>query len=177
MNAARYDGLTALMAGCGQTNAELVKALLAKGANPNAQDTRGVTACHMAAEVGALDVVTALVPAGADCTIMAAQAAITPLIVAAAAGEEEMVSLLLAITTDVRAQRIEGREKLEVPTASWLDAACSVPPPTHRVCSLPPTCGGVRADCGGVALWRCDIATLRWCDVGRWMLFTLTSPR
>jgi len=57
----------------------------------------------MAAEVGAVDVVTALVQAGADCTLMAHAAAITPLIVAAAAGEEEMVSLLLAITTDVDA--------------------------------------------------------------------------
>ena len=62
-----------------------------------------MTACHMAAEVGAVDVVTSLVQAGADCTVMASTAAITPLIVAAAAGEEEMTSLLLAITTDVDA--------------------------------------------------------------------------
>ena len=54
------------------------------GANPNAVDSRGVSACHMAAEVGAHDVVSALVQAGADCDLMAAQAAITPLIVAAA---------------------------------------------------------------------------------------------
>lgn len=103
VNTARYDGLTALMAGCGGTSSTLVQTLLDAGADPNAQDTRGVTACHMAAEVGALDVVTALVQAGADCTIMAHAAAITPLIVAAAAGEEEMVSLLLAITTEVDA--------------------------------------------------------------------------
>ena len=103
VNTARYDGLTALMAGCGQTSVELVQTLLDKGAQPNAVDTRGVSACHMAAEVGALDIVTALVQAGADCTVMAHAAAITPLIVAAAAGMEEMVSLLLAITTDVDA--------------------------------------------------------------------------
>ena len=47
----------------------------------------------MAAEVGAVGVVTALVQAGADCTVMAHAAFITPLIVAAAAGEDEMVSL------------------------------------------------------------------------------------
>ena len=29
------------MAGCGQTNTELVKVLLDSGANPNAMDTRG----------------------------------------------------------------------------------------------------------------------------------------
>jgi ankyrin repeat protein len=103
VNTARYDGLTALMAGCGQTSVELVQTLLDKGAQPNAVDMRGVSACHMAAEVGALDIVTALVQAGADCTVMAHAAAITPLIVAAAAGMEEMVSLLLAITTDVDA--------------------------------------------------------------------------
>ena len=91
------------MAGCGQTNASMVKALLDAGAAPNAADSRGVTACHMAAEVGAIDVVTSLVQAGADCTVMAHAAAITPLIVAAAAGEEEMVRLLLAITTEVDA--------------------------------------------------------------------------
>ena len=87
VNAARHDGLTALMAGCGQVGVPLVKALLDAGAEPNAQDSRGVTACHMAAEVGAVDVVTLLVQAGADCTVMAHVAAITPLIVAAAAGE------------------------------------------------------------------------------------------
>ena len=103
VNAARHDGLTALMAGCGQVGVPLVKALLDAGAEPNAQDSRGVTACHMAAEVGAVDVVTLLVQAGADCTVMAHVAAITPLIVAAAAGEEEMSALLLAITTEVDA--------------------------------------------------------------------------
>jgi hypothetical protein len=51
VNTARYDGLTALMAGCGQTNAALVKALLEAKAEPNAKDSRGVAACHMAAEV------------------------------------------------------------------------------------------------------------------------------
>ena len=75
--------------------------LLESGADPNAMDNRGVTACHMAAEVGAVDIVTALVQNGADCTVMAHAAAITPLIVAAAAGEEEMVALLLAITVKV----------------------------------------------------------------------------
>lgn len=101
VNTQRYDGLTALMAGCGQTNAELLEVMLGAGANPNTKDSRGVTACHMAAEVGAVDVVAALVKAGADCTVMADNAAITPLIVAAAAGEEQMVSLLLALTTNV----------------------------------------------------------------------------
>lgn len=57
----------------------------------------------MAAEVGAVDVVAALVEAGGDCTIMAHAAAITPLVVASAAGEAEMVSLLLALTSDVDA--------------------------------------------------------------------------
>jgi len=49
----------------------------------------------MAAEIGAVDVVQQLVAAGADCTIMA-ESAITPLIVAAAAGEEAMVDLLIS---------------------------------------------------------------------------------
>ena len=56
-------------------------------------------ACHMAAEIGAVEVVRPLVAAEADCTIMA-ESAITPLIVAAAAGEEEMVRLADLIVTN-----------------------------------------------------------------------------
>ena len=54
----------------------------------------------MAAEIGAVDVVHPLVAAGADCTVMA-ESAITPLIVAAAAGEESMVALLISLSSDV----------------------------------------------------------------------------
>ena len=53
----RTDGLTATMAAASQSEPGLVQALLAAGGDANAKDTRGVTACHMAAEIGAVDVV------------------------------------------------------------------------------------------------------------------------
>ena len=60
----RYDGLTALMAAAGQGSVKVVEKLIEAGADTTITDSRGVSACHMAAEVGGTDVVAALVRAG-----------------------------------------------------------------------------------------------------------------
>lgn len=47
-------------------NAEAVTALLASGADPNAENERGETPLHRAAEKGLMEIVYALIEAGAD---------------------------------------------------------------------------------------------------------------
>jgi len=56
--------LTALMAAAGQGSVKVVEKLIEAGADTTITDSRGVSACHMAAEVGGTDVVAALVRAG-----------------------------------------------------------------------------------------------------------------
>lgn len=103
-----------------------------------------MTACHVAAEVGAVEVVAALIKAGADCTLMAHLAAITPLIVAAAAGEEQMVSLLLAITSEVDALHQDKSGQTQALASSHFftpPTPPSSPPqrvaPSHSTASFP----------------------------------------
>ena len=52
------------MAAAGQGSVKVVEKLIEAGADTTITDSRGVSACHMAAEVGGTDVVAALVRAG-----------------------------------------------------------------------------------------------------------------
>ena len=51
------NGRSALATACASGSAAVVKALLAKGADPNVRDKRQLTPVHLAAESGVLDIV------------------------------------------------------------------------------------------------------------------------
>ena len=61
----RTPSAGALMAAAGQGSVKVVEKLIEAGADTTITDSRGVSACHMAAEVGGTDVVAALVRGGA----------------------------------------------------------------------------------------------------------------
>ena len=58
--------LTALLMASQFGHVDVVQALLAKGADVNAKDSRGLTALMMASQFGHVDVVQALIAKGAD---------------------------------------------------------------------------------------------------------------
>jgi hypothetical protein len=74
-------------------NAERVKELLKKGANPNVQDEYGWTPLHEAALLGRVDVVKLLLEHGADPTVKDGRWK-TPLDLAKAEGYHGVVSLI-----------------------------------------------------------------------------------
>ncbi len=74
-------------------NAERVKELLKKGADPNTQDKYGWTPLHKAAYWGRLDVVELLLVYGADPTVEDEDGR-TPLDLARAEGHRKVVSVI-----------------------------------------------------------------------------------
>jgi ankyrin repeat protein len=74
-------GLTALQAAAGLGRSDLVRSLLAAGADVNAVDPHGgASALHKACQVGSLDVVEALVEAGAFVNLQSVGTGHTPLL-------------------------------------------------------------------------------------------------
>jgi cytohesin len=74
-------------------DAERVKELLKKGANPNTKDKKGRTPLHEAAQWGRLDVVELLLVRGADPTVKDKDGR-TPLDLARAEGHRKVVSVI-----------------------------------------------------------------------------------
>ncbi len=87
-------------------DAERVKELLKKGADPNTQDEKGQTPLHIAASEGHVDVVKLLLVYGADPTVKDKDGK-TPLDLARAWGHREVVS-------------VEGRRKVVSVIEEWL---------------------------------------------------------
>ncbi|MES2789669.1 MAG: ankyrin repeat domain-containing protein [Planctomycetota bacterium] len=88
LHAAAYDG-----------KADIVKLLLALGANVNARHTNGRTPLHLAANKGYLDVIEILVRNGADIEAKDEEG-MTPLmwgIISRSARNDQIVSLLLSL--------------------------------------------------------------------------------
>jgi len=88
-------------------NAERVKELLKKGANPNVQDEYGWTPLHEAAYKGHVDVVELLLEHGADPNIQSKNG-LTPLHEAAYKGHVDVVELLLEHGADPNIQNEYG---------------------------------------------------------------------
>jgi ankyrin repeat protein len=103
VNAAQGDGMTALHWAARRGDVELVKMLLAAGANVRAT-TRlaNYSPLLMASEVGSAGAIEALIAAGADPKGTTASG-VTPLMFASAAGQADAVKALVAHGADVTA--------------------------------------------------------------------------
>ena len=103
VNAAQGDGMTALHWAARHGDVDLIKMLLAAGANVKAT-TRlaNYTPLLMASEIGSAGAIDALIAAGADPKVTTASG-VTPLMFASAAGQADAVKTLVARGADVNA--------------------------------------------------------------------------
>jgi hypothetical protein len=106
------DGFTPLHLAAFFGGAEAVRALLAAGADPDADadNTFGVRPIHSAAAAGARESVQALLEAGADPNLRQRDGGYTPLHSAAHNGDAELVRLLLAHGADPALTDDDGRD-------------------------------------------------------------------
>jgi ankyrin repeat protein len=117
------DGFTALHLAAFFGGADTVKALLAAGADANADGDNQlrVRPLHSAVASRDIDSVRALLEAGADPNVRQ-EGGYTPLHGAAHAGEAEMVALLLEHGADPAAETDEGKDALALATGAAADA-------------------------------------------------------
>ena len=109
VNAARTDGVTALLWATHFNNLETVQLLLKAGAKVNAADDHGVTPLAQACENANPPMVEQLLAAGADPN--AAQASgLTPLMIATHTGNAAVVKALLAKGANVNAITAETKD-------------------------------------------------------------------
>lgn len=97
-----------LVAAVKDGNAERVSEILASGTDVNARAGNGATALCSAAMRSNVELVSALLDAGADPNIAVAESGLTPLHIAAAQDSAPCVKLLLAADADVAAQTATG---------------------------------------------------------------------
>ena len=112
VNSPQGDGVTALHWAARSADADLVKALVAAGANANARTEFGAyTPLHLAAERGAAPIVSALVAAGTPVDAKTSTGA-TPLMFAASSGDTASIATLLDAGANVNA---EETDRLQTP--------------------------------------------------------------
>ncbi len=102
VNAARSDGVTALLWSVHWDDAPMVDLLLGAGANVNVAEDHGVTPLARAAENASARMVERLLTAGADPN-RAQTSGLTPLMIAARTGSVDAVKSLLAHAADANA--------------------------------------------------------------------------
>lgn len=118
VNAARADGVTALLWAAHWDDRATAELLLAAGADPDAADDQGVTPLVRAAENASAAMVAQLLAAGADAN-RAQTNGMTPLIMAAGTGHVPVVAALLAAGAAVDARTAEtGQTALMWATAN-----------------------------------------------------------
>lgn len=105
----KYDN-TCLMISCYKGHTKVVRHLLEKGANPDLKAHCGATSIHFAAECGHLEVVRELIHFGAS--MLENDLRMTPLMVAAECGKEEIVHYFLKQPECSRLSKIEALELL-----------------------------------------------------------------
>lgn len=106
VDAARADGVTALLWAAHWDDIELVELLLEADADVNAAEDHGVTPLARASENASADMVTRLLAAGADPNA-AQTSGLTPLMIAARTGSVDVVRALLAAGADPNAAVVE----------------------------------------------------------------------
>ena len=106
VNAARADGVTALLYAAHWDDLETVDLLLGAGANVDAADDHGVTALARACENASVSMVERLLNAGADPNA-AHTSGLTPLMTAVRTGNVQVVRALLARDANVNAATTE----------------------------------------------------------------------
>jgi ankyrin repeat protein len=109
VNAARADGVTALLWAAHFNDVETVSLLLAAGAKPNVADDHGVTPLAQACENANAAMADKLLAAGARATA-ALTSGLTPLMIATHTGALPVVTSLLAHGADVNAATLDTKE-------------------------------------------------------------------
>jgi len=112
VNAPQGDGVTALHWAARTADADLVKALVAAGANAGARTVFGAyTPLHLAAERGSATTIAALIAARAEVDATTTTGA-TPLMLAAASGDTAAITALIDAGAKVNA---EETDRLQTP--------------------------------------------------------------
>lgn len=139
VNAGDKYGKTPLMIACKCRNLEIVKKLLAMGANPNTKRSFGFTALHESTLVGDIDIATILVDNGADANAKALMD-ITPLHNAASFGSIELLKILVEKGgADVNTKTLKGQTALDICTSlGYSDCVDYLAPKTTISVSLVP---------------------------------------
>ena len=110
VNAARADGVTALLWAAHWNDVATADALLKAGANVNAADDHGVTPLSQACENASVALVEKLLQAGANPNA-AQESGLTPLMIAAHTGNVVIVKALLVRGADIDAATKESKDR------------------------------------------------------------------
>lgn len=105
-------GFTPAMRAAAAGRADVVKLLLDRGADPNAESRMSVTALHLAVGAGSGETVAALLARGAKADVQLAVGGSTPLMAAVEGGDVGIVQQLLAAKANVKLAGVGGEAPL-----------------------------------------------------------------